>query len=119
MGPQTMSIVVGYDTVGANVSKLPKGAQVAGYDTGSGVVPWSAKQFAEFPGAIHIDQDVNAVSGTSDVLDVERGAATFADCPGWVKRAQADFDAAKRPGQREPAIYASASNLTPVANALV
>jgi hypothetical protein len=53
------------------------------------------------------------------VLDVERGAATNADCPVWAKRAMADFAAAVRPGQREPAIYTSASNVTPVVNALI
>lgn len=114
-----MSIVVGYDTTGANVSSLPRGAQVAGYDTGTGIVPWSAADFARFPGAIHIDQDPNAADSTADVLDVEAGAATFGDCPGWVKRAQSAFNAVRRAGQRWPAIYASASNLTSVANALI
>ena len=114
-----MSIVVGYDTTGANVSQLPKGAQVAGYDTGSGVVPWTPAQFAAHPGAIHIDQDPGASDTLSDVLDVEQGAATFADCPRWVKGATASFSSVKRAGQRWPAIYASSSNLPNVANALI
>jgi len=59
------------------------------------------------------------VDTTADVLDVEGGAATFADCPVWAKKAMDAFGSVKRPGQRWPCIYASASNLTPVVNALI
>jgi hypothetical protein len=92
---------------------------MAGYDTGSGPVPWTEQQFAAHPGAVHIDQDPAASSPTSDVLDVENGAATFADCPVWSKRAQKDYDTIVRPGQREPAIYESASNVTTIVNFLI
>ena len=114
-----MGTILGYDAIGANVNRLPPGAQVAGYDTGTGVVPWTAAQFVAHPGAVHIDQDPAASDPLADVLDVENGAATFADCPGWSKRAWADYHAVLRQGQRTPTIYASASNLTNVANALV
>ena len=114
-----MSIVVGYDAIGANTAHLPQGAQAAGYTTGEPPVPWTAAQFAAHPGAVRIDQNPAASDPTADVLDVENGAATPGDCPGWVKRAIKDFDSAARPGQRWPCIYASQSNLTAVANALI
>ena len=47
------------------------------------------------------------------------GAATVADCPGWAKRALADFRAVTRRGQRSPAIYMSAGNVTAVVNSLI
>ena len=115
--------VVGYDCTGANLAKvlplIPPGAQLAGYATGSGGVPWSAAQWAAHPAAVRIDQDPAASDPTADVLDVEFGAATPADCPGWVRRAQADYARGARPGQRWPAIYFSASNVHIVADALV
>jgi hypothetical protein len=113
------SATVGYDVTGASLPHAPAGAQLAGYSTGSGGIPWTTAQFGAHPGAVRIDQDAGASDPTADVLDVERGAATFADCPGWVKRAQNDFRTAARPGQRWPAIYASASSITPVVNSLI
>lgn len=115
-----MSIVIGFDAIRTNIPFLPKNAAiVAGYSTGSGDVPWTAADFAAHPGSLRIDQDPSASDPTADYLDVENGAATLADCPGWAKRAWASWHAAIRPGQRKPAIYCSASNVTPVANALV
>ena len=110
---------VGYDVIGANLQHAPAGAQLAGYSTGSGPVPWSAAQFTAHPGTVRIDQDPAASDPTADVLDVERGAATTGDCPGWAKRAMADYGAATRPGQRWPAVYASAAEITPLVNALI
>lgn len=113
-------VAVGYDCIAANVGKLPAGAAVvAGYSTGSGDVPWTAADWAKYPAALRYCQDAGATDATADVLDVESGAATVADCPGWAKRAQASYDAVTRPGQRKPAIYCAASNVTPVANSLV
>lgn len=114
-----MSIVVGYDATHANIAHIPKGAQAAGYVTGSADIAWTAADWAAHPGAIRIDQDAQASDPAADVLDVEAGAATPADCPGWVKRAIKDFDGVTRPGQRWPCIYASQSQLTNVANALI
>jgi hypothetical protein len=111
--------VVGYDVTGAALGHAPAGAQLAGYSTGTGGIAWTAAQWTAHPGAVRIDQDPFASDPTADVLDVENGAATFADCPGWVRRALADYQSAARPGQRSPAIYASASNITIVANQLV
>ncbi len=107
-----------YDAVRVNIAQLPPG-YAAGYSTGTGTVPWTAADWAAHPGAVRIDQDPAASDPTADILDVEAGAATFADCPGWYKRALADYRSAARPGQRAPAIYASLSNLPAVANALI
>jgi hypothetical protein len=113
-----MSIVIARDATHSNIGHLPPG-QSAGYTTGSGGIAWTAADWAAHPGAVRIDQDAAASDGTADVLDVEGGAATYADCAGWVTRAYASYAAAKRPGQRKPAIYASASSITSVVNALV
>jgi hypothetical protein len=108
-----------FDAIHDNISHLPKG-QAAGYSTGSGTgIRWTAADFAAHPGAVRIDQDAIASDPTADVLDVEEGAATLADCAPWVKRARACYAAASRPGQRRPAIYMSRSQVTPVVNALI
>ncbi len=116
--------VIGYDAIRTNIPSLPKGAQVyAGYATGSGGVPWTEADFTAHATALgpclRIDQDPAASNATADYLDVESGAATIADAPGWAKRALEAHAAATRPGQRPPAIYMSASNVTPVVNALI
>lgn len=113
-----VSLVLAHDAIHANVPHLPAG-QVCGYVTGTPDIVWTAADWAAHPGAVRIDQDPAASDPTADVLDVERGAATPADCAAWARRAVADFAAATRPGQRWPAIYTSASNVTPVVNALV
>jgi hypothetical protein len=116
-----MSVTVAYDVIGSNISHAPAGAQLAGYVTGSGAIPWTAADWSAHPGAVRIaqsplasvDEEVDA-----DVLDVEGGAGTMADVAPWAKSALAAFDAVKRPGQRRPAVYVDASNVTNVANAL-
>lgn len=117
-----MDLTVVIDCTGANLAAVdpPHGALIAGYTTGSGPVPWTPQQFAQHPGAVRIDQSpVNtAADETADVLDVERGAATIGDIPGWVRAAQANVIAGTRPGQRRPAVYLNRSELTPAANAL-
>jgi len=114
-----MAIVIVNDATHANVPSLPRGQQAAGYSTGSGDVPWSPADWAAHPGAVRICQNVSASDHSADVLDVESGAATLADCPGWAKAAMSSYRTAARPGQRAPAIYMSASNATPVVNALI
>lgn len=111
-------IVVGFDATHENVSKLPRRCQAAGYTTGSASIKWTDADWGKFPGAVRIDQD-GATDPSADVLDVESGAAAPAQCPGWAKKAAADYASAKRLGQRSPAIYTSASNVTPVVNALI
>jgi len=110
----------GADAVSVNVHTIPVHiTQLAGYTTGSGYVPWTASQWAQHKGALHICQDSGATDHTADILDVESGAASFEDCAPWAKAALANYHAGTRPGQREPAIYMSGSNVTPVVNALI
>jgi hypothetical protein len=76
------------DATGASAHNIPQAPKVAGYVTGSGIVPWSAADWALFPhsGHVRIDQDAGASDPLgSDVLDVEYQAATVAEVPGWVK----------------------------------
>lgn len=109
-----------YDVTGANLPKvsIPAGVGVALYVTGSAGVPASAAQLAAHPAAVRIDQaPVNTPADElADVIDFENGAATLADLPGWYRAALHGYQAAARPGQRFPAVYASASNLTAIAN---
>ena len=113
-----MSTVNAHDAIQANVSHLPPG-QAAGYTTGSAIIVWTAASWHAHPGAVRICQDVGASDHTADVLDVERGAATNGEAAGWFKAAQTAFLAGHRPGQRSPAIYTSASNVTPLVDALI
>ena len=113
----TIATVTVCDAIRANISHLPHGP-AAGYTTGSGIVPWGAAEWKAHPGAVRICQDSGS-DHTADVLDVERGAATNGQAAGWFKAALSNYHAAKRPGQRSPAIYTSASNVTPLVNALI
>jgi peptidoglycan hydrolase-like protein with peptidoglycan-binding domain len=112
-----MTNVISFDSIGANLGSCPSG-QRAGYATGGDGIGWTSAQFAANPGVVVIDQDPAASDKTADVLDVESGAATVADVPGWYKDALSNYNANVRPGQRKPVIYCSGSNVTPVANAL-
>lgn len=113
-----MSVIVGHDAIHANIGHLPPG-QEAGYTTGTPNIRWTDADWAAHPGAVRICQDATDSDATADVLDVERYAATNAEAPVWARRARREFDSAARPGQREPAIYTSASNVTPLVNALI
>jgi hypothetical protein len=114
------SITVVYDCTTANVSNAPAG-QLAGYATGAGIA-WTAPQWAAHPKAVRIaqspalglDEAVHA-----DILDVEARAATTSECGPWAINAMASYNAVLRPGQREPAIYMSAFNVSAVVNALI
>ena len=112
-----MSVVLAHDAIHANISHLPPG-QCAGYTTGSAAIRWTDADWKAHPGAVRICQD-NGSDHTADVLDVEAGAATNGDATAWVPKAAAAYNAAARPGQRSPAVYTSASNVTPLVNALV
>ena len=113
-----ITTVLCYDATSTSYSHLP-GGQHAGYTTGSGGIAWTAAQSAASPGAVRIDQDYQAVDHTADVLDVENGAATPADCPIWVKACLANYHSGARPGQRSPAIYVNGSNISAVVNSLI
>lgn len=77
------------DTIGANVSNIPTTVEkVAGYVTGSGVVPWSSDAWTRFPNAGHVR--IKQTPGPhavliSDVIDVEPGAATVSDVVTFVE----------------------------------
>ena len=113
-----MPIIVAHDCTHANISHLPPG-QACGYTTGSSDIRWTAQDWAHHPGAVRIDQDARASEVTADVLDVERGAATNGQAAHWYTMALRSFTAGTRPGQRHPAFYTSASNVTPLVNALI
>lgn len=114
----SIATVPGYDATHGNIGALPAG-QAMGYATGSPWVCWTAADWKAHPGALRVDQDPDAADPTADVLDVESGAATPADAPGWYRRALADYESAKRPGQRKPAGYASLDSITSLVNAFI
>lgn len=115
-----MTVTVAYDVTHDNLPSAPKGAQLAGYLTGSGGIAWTPDDWAAHPGAVRIDQDASATQPTADVLDVEAGAVPAGSprVADWARLALADYASAAHPGQRRPAIYCSASNVTANANAL-
>lgn len=118
-----MDLTTVYDCTGANVGafKVPPGVLLAGYVTGSAEVPWTPAEFSQFPDAVRIDQSpVNTPADeTADVIDMESKAATLDDLVPWVHAARSSYDQCTRPGQRNPAVYCSRSNVTPVVNALI
>lgn len=117
----TIQTIVAQDATGTNEPTIPGNILACGYDTGSDGIAWTAEQFAArtspYP-AIHIDQDPSASDTTADILDVESGAATIAEIPGWIIAARASYNAHVRPGQRWPGIYCDSSNLTLAVDAL-
>lgn len=115
-----MSIIPVFDATHVNVSHLPK-AQVAGYVTGSSDVKWTDADFAAHPNAIRIDQSPSSSvwDATADVDDYENGAVALNELAPRAKARQNAFAKVTRKGQRAPAVYMSASNVTPVVNALI
>ena len=113
-----MAVVLVHDAIHANVSSLPAG-QTAGYTTGSSIIKWTDADWKAHPAAVRIDQDFAASDPSADVLDVERGAATNGEAARWYRQALADFSKVVRPGQRHPAIYTSAANVSALVNALI
>lgn len=116
-----MSFTFAYDVTALFYSQVPKNRLLAGYDTGSGGIAWTPEMWKAHPAAVHIDQDPDASDFTSDVLDCEAGAVPVGSpkIPAWASVTHANFATAKRPGQRQPALYCSASNVTANVNALV
>lgn len=133
-----MSTTFAYDVTALFYPKRPQGFQLCGYDTGSSGIAWTPAMWKANPGAVHVDQsqdtailelwaaserhfDEVAHHLVSDVLDVESGAVPVGSplVAAWAKGAQAAFAAGTRPGQRRPALYQSASNVTANVNALL
>jgi hypothetical protein len=119
----TVRVTPVFDCMAANIEHLPKGL-AAGYTTGTDGtngtldIKWSQAEFNAHPGALRICQDAGATDHTADILDLERGAATLDDLGPWCRKAQTSFKAVERPGQREPSIYSSASNIPAVVTRL-
>src|SRR5258708_14161559 len=108
------------DATHASIGHPPPG-QAAGHVTGSPSVKWTPADWAAHPGAVRIAQSHLLTADEApdaDVLDVEACAATYADCAPWARNAQAAWAKAARPGQRHPAIYASANAIPAVVAAL-
>lgn len=116
-----LGVVLGYDATHDNIRTLPANGQKAGYVTGSSDIVWTADDFAAHPGAIRIDQSPlpGVWDETADIDDYENGAVNLNELAGRAKARQNSFKNARRPGQREPGVYASADNVTPVVNALI
>jgi len=113
-----MTTVTGWDATHANLHLVPPG-QGAGYTTGTDDVRWTEDDWAAHPGSVRICQDAGATDDTADVLDVETGAATIADAPGWVERAMLSLSRNRRPGQRWPTIYIQVSRIPQLREVLV
>jgi hypothetical protein len=111
----------GYDITAANYALRPPTGQIALYVTGSSDIVATAAMRAAHPDAILIDQSqvITAVDTTADAYDMENGAITLAELGDILKRAWNNYHTAARPGQRKPVVYASANNITPIANQLV
>ena len=84
-------------------------AAVAGY--GDGPALWSSEGWARFPSAVVPLSIVLDARHQGDILDVERGAAAPADCPGW-------SDRFRRPGRRRPTIYCNRATILLVRQAM-
>jgi hypothetical protein len=115
-----MSIIPAFDATHANVGHLPNG-QAAGYVTGGPTIKWTDTDWNAHPDAIRIDQSPTASQwdATADVDDFENGAVALDELASRAKARIASFNRVSRKGQREPAIYMSASNVTAVVNALI
>jgi peptidoglycan hydrolase-like protein with peptidoglycan-binding domain len=86
-------------------TQFPRGAQAyAGYVNGR-IASQPNYQWivAQFPHAFHLSITLNA-GQDADALDVEAGAASVADVPGW-------YDRQRARGLARPCIYASASTM--------
>ena len=85
--------------------EFPRGAQAyAAYVVGqAGSQPNYSWIVAEFPNAHHLSITLSA-SEDAGTLDVENGAATVADVPGWYDRQRAG-------GAGRPCLYANASTM--------
>lgn len=109
---------MGYDVIACNLAHAPAGAQLCGYTTGTPGIRWTSPDWSRHPGAVRICQDATASDWTADVLDVERGAATIEEAPGWARRALSSHQLKTRRGQRTPLVYVEMSRVTPLANVL-
>jgi hypothetical protein len=113
--------VTGFDVTSIDYALRPSSGQIALYVTGSSDIVASPAMRAANPKAVLIDQSpvITAIDTTADAYDMETGAITLSELGQVIKDAWNNYNHAVRPGQRKPTVYASASQITPVANALV
>ena len=96
-----------YDSVTA--ADIPADAEmVSGYVDGR--YRWSPSDWARFPHAVQVRIAVSASTNDGDVLDVEPGDATPAQCPDWIRMRQAA-------GLPRPTIYCNRSTMGAVQDA--
>jgi len=89
-----------YDAVTA--ANIPAGARmVAGYIDRIKLAPWSAADWARFPGAVKVTIVKKASTDDGHVLDVEVGDATPGEAPGWVRM--------RRAAGADPTVYCNTS----------
>lgn len=81
-----------FDATHLNVSAIPSTAEyVAGYDTGSADIKWTAEDWHRFPSAhqVHVDQKNGPRVLADTVQDVEPGAYAVSDIPEWQRTSTA------------------------------
>lgn len=97
------------DATSSAAAALPLGLDlIAGYDTGTSDIRWTAATWALHAGRavpVHVDQGgPGAPVYSANVIDVETGAWSPADVPGWIARCTAPV----------PTVYCNRSTLAPV-----
>lgn len=95
------------DAIHDDVATIPGDVQlVAGYDTGTADIKWTAADWARYPGLphVHIDQAFGGPVYSATVQDVETGAWSPADVPGWQAKCTAP----------RPTVYCNQSTLPAV-----
>jgi hypothetical protein len=95
----TRTLYDGINTDAAIIARdFPAAQMVAGYLDGA--YQWTAAEWGLFPHAQHVGIVVSASANAGDVLDVETGDATPAQCAGWIAMR-------KQAGLWRPTIYCS------------
>jgi hypothetical protein len=111
-----VNVQTGMDTIGTSSGNIPTGTAFVGcYVSGEGDVPWSQEQMARFPetSLIRIYQGAGSYPGVGgyDMMDVESGAITVAQCASeGEKRVNAEY--------QWTIIYGTDSTLSEVSSAL-
>ena len=96
------------DAISSEAGFIPGNAGViAGYDTGTPDIRWTAANWAQFPGKLHVHIDqggIGAPAYSATVIDVETGAWPASAVPGWIARCTAP----------RPTVYCNRSTLPAV-----
>jgi hypothetical protein len=121
----TVATQPGYDVTGKFLAHVPNDGHIrALYITeanpGDGIAATPAQLVAN-PGCLRIGQSPVLAAdeaGHPDYIDYETNAATIADLVPWHKEELAAWRAGARPGQRQPAVYASRGSMAMVIDEL-